>query len=683
MMSEPGSPRSFLKGKTLWLVGAQLMLVALLSEAVLHLWSQRQAQQQWMQVLAEANQTRAILESELNAAAALATGVGIYVSAREGNLNDADLDRMLEAVFERGSYFRNIGLAPGNRIEYIYPLEGNEAALGLDYEALPEQWPVVQEIIATGSGRLAGPLELAQGGEALLYREPISVNGEHWGILSSVINSSLIARTLGPLMDASGAATALRGKDALGAAGDTILGDPSVFDSPGAVYLDIYVPGGTWQLAARPLASAIALPQGVRPAVWGLMLVLVFAVIGSVRAVLQRTTLARLEALVQERTHSLAEANGLLSSVLDAAKDVSIIATDQNGLITLFNKGAEQMLGYSADEMVEQKTPEVLHKAEEVWARAKEVEQKTGHRLSPFEAITRRAAQGDQDISEWTYIRKDGSTLPVDLVICPIYGPDTRLTGFLGIATDITERKRVDRIKNEFVATVSHELRTPLTSIIGSLTLLQHQVKDSLPEQGSTLLQMAIRNADRLAALINDLLDISKIEAGMLELNMSAFSLEPLIHESIALQKGYADKFDVTMRLANTVSDLQVYVDASRLQQVLSNLLSNAIKFSPAGGEVVVRMERVEGRARISIQDEGQGIPEAFQPRLFDKFTQADSSDSRSLGGTGLGLAICRELMVQMQGHIDFTTEVGQGSVFWIELPLSDQLTTTEMVRAQ
>lgn len=669
-MPKQKSPIPFFSGKRICFVGAQLILVALLSEVVVHLWSQRQVQQQWIQVLAEANQARALLESELNAAAALATGVGIYVSAREGDLDVADLDRMLEAVFERGPYFRNIGLAPGNRIEYIYPLEGNEAALGIDYEALPEQWPVLREIIATGKGRLAGPLELVQGGEALLYREPISVQGEHWGILSSVIDSSLIARTLGPLMDASGAAIALRGKDAMGAEGDTILGDPSVFEGSSTIFLDIFVPGGTWQLAAKPLPYTLALPPAGRPAVWGMMLLLVFAIKGSFRAFFQRATLKQLEEVVEERTHSLAESNGLLNSVLDAARDVSIIATNRDGLITLFNSGAERILGYSAKEVVGRETPEIFHRAEEILARVVEVEQKIGERLPPFKAIVHRAAQGDQDISEWTYIRKDGSTLPVELVICPIYGSDSRKTGFLGIATDITERKRVDRIKDEFVATVSHELRTPLTSIVGSLSLLHHQEKANLPEQSHTLLQLAIRNADRLAALINDLLDISKIEAGMLELNMGCCSLGPLIYESIELQKSYAAQFDVTLRADISDSDLSVHVDASRLQQVLSNLLSNAIKFSPKEGVVVVRMESKGDKARVSIEDEGQGIPEDFQPRLFDKFTQADSSDSRSAGGTGLGLSICRELMEQMQGQIGFSSEPGKGTVFWIELSL-------------
>lgn len=648
----------------------QLLLVALISEVVLHLWKQRQVQEQWLQVTAETNQARALLESELNAAAALATGVGIYVSAREGNLNAAELDRMLEAVFDRGPYFRNVGLAPGNRIEYLYPLAGNEAALGLNYEALPDQWAILQEIIASGQGRLAGPLELVQGGEALLYREPIFVQREYWGILSSVIDASSILSILDPLREASAAAIALRGKDALGAEGETILGDDSVFDNPSAIFQDIFVPGGTWQLAAMPIASAITLPSGARPAVWAIALILILAVFGSLRSLLQRTTLKRLETIVEERTHRLAETNGLVTSVLNAAKDFSIIATDRDGLITLFNAGAERMLGYSATEMVGRKTPEIIHCSDEIMERAKEVERSTGRCLSPLESILSRATLGGQDISEWTYIRKDGSRLPVMLDISPIYGVGGQLTGYLGISTDITEQKRVDRIKNEFLATVSHELRTPLTSIIGSLSLLQNQSSTMPVQQADGLLQMAIRNADRLATLINDLLDISKIEAGMLELNMKNLPLHPLVQESLELQKGYADRFNVVLHLELAGHNPLVCVDDSRLQQVLSNLLSNAIKFSPPGGEVIVRIEVSGSRARVSVQDEGPGIPADFHPKLFDKFTQADSSDSRSLGGTGLGLAICRELIEQMKGQIGFVSELGKGAVFWLELPL-------------
>ncbi|MBB1518528.1 sensor histidine kinase [Aquipseudomonas guryensis] len=236
---------------------------------------------------------------------------------------------------------------------------------------------------------------------------------------------------------------------------------------------------------------------------------------------------------------------------------------------------------------------------------------------------------------------------------------------------DITEEKRLARMQREFVATVSHELRTPLTSITGALGLVSGGVLGELPDKARDMLEIARQNSQQLALLVNDLLDMEKLLAGQMVFNLQPQALLPLVELAVRNNQGYAEQHGVKLKLSSQV-DAWVRVDALRLEQVLNNLLSNAAKFSPSGAEVEISIALCEGWARVSVQDHGLGIAPEFHPRVFDKFTQADCSDTRSKGGTGLGLAITRQLLERMGGRIDFHSRVGEGSTFYFELPLSD-----------
>lgn len=240
-----------------------------------------------------------------------------------------------------------------------------------------------------------------------------------------------------------------------------------------------------------------------------------------------------------------------------------------------------------------------------------------------------------------------------------------------GTNADITDRKEIESLKNEFIATVSHELRTPLTSIVGALDLLKETAGADLPPQAATFLDMAIGNSDRLAALVNDVLDIEKIEAGKAEFDLKPVRIDAFLEHALKTNEIYAQRFGVAFRLKQPVPDVAVLADDQRLMQVVTNLLSNAAKFSPHGQIVSVAATRANGRLRVSVTDRGAGIPEAFRGRIFSKFAQADSSDIRARGGTGLGLAICKALIERMNGEIGFESEVGRGTTFHFELPLA------------
>ncbi len=225
-------------------------------------------------------------------------------------------------------------------------------------------------------------------------------------------------------------------------------------------------------------------------------------------------------------------------------------------------------------------------------------------------------------------------------------------------------------VKSQFVSIVSHELRTPLTSIKGSLELINSEKLGPVPARIMPLVEMASKNSRRLAHLIDDLLDLQKIEAGEMTFKRELVSVPALVSEAISDNFGLAEKFQVTLRQeASDVAPLFVMADASRLMQVLSNMISNAAKFSFEGGEVVVGSAVRGDRVRIYVRDEGVGIPEGSREKVFERFTQLDSSDQRRAGGTGLGLSISREIVQSFGGIIDYESVEGAGSTFFVDLP--------------
>ena len=343
----------------------------------------------------------------------------------------------------------------------------------------------------------------------------------------------------------------------------------------------------------------------------------------------------------------------LLDNVIDA-----IITIDDRGHIQSFNQAAERIFGYQQAMVLGRNVSMLMPEPESSLH--------DGY-------ISRFKHSGEARIigvagRELFGLRSNGEQFPMELSVSAIQYQGERR--FIGVIRDITERKRIDQMKNEFVSTVSHELRTPLTSITDALGLISGGALGAMPEAATGMLQIAYKNSQRLGLLINDLLDMDKLVAGKMTFHFSIQPLRPLIEETLLSNQPYAEEYDVSWNLQIPDHDIRVRVDALRLQQVLANLLSNAAKFSPAGSQVHVSSAAHEGFVRISIEDQGSGIPAEFHSRIFGKFTQHDSSDTRQKGGTGLGLAISKQLIERMHGRIGFDSPPGRGACFWIELPL-------------
>ncbi|HEY2685705.1 MAG TPA: PAS domain S-box protein [Steroidobacteraceae bacterium] len=270
---------------------------------------------------------------------------------------------------------------------------------------------------------------------------------------------------------------------------------------------------------------------------------------------------------------------------------------------------------------------------------------------------------------EQRYLHRSGRVIWVLLSVSLVRSGEGEPSFFVLQVQDISEQKEVDRIKGEFISVVSHELRTPLTSIRGSLGLIVGAMAGGLPDKVKSLLDVAYKNCERLIVLINDILDMDKIAAGKMRLNVKELNLKHLVGQTVLAMEAYAEKFGVAIDLSPIDPRLMVRVDEDRLVQALSNLLSNAAKFSNRNGPIRVNTEVGESRVRILVADQGSGIPDEFRGRIFEKFSQADSSTTRRAGGTGLGLHITRQIVESMGGSIGYESTTGVGTTFWVEFP--------------
>ena len=487
----------------------------------------------------------------------------------------------------------------------------------------------------------------------------------------------------------------------------------------------------------------------------------------------------------------LLEARARLQAVLDAATEVSIIATTTDGTITLFNHGAERMLGYSADEMVGRITPEKIHLRSEVEQRGRELSAQFGRTIEGFDVFVALARHGLAEEREWTYCTKSGERLTVSLVVTPVTGAGGEISGFLGVARDMTQQKRtehalrtseetlraivtnslsglvtvdergmvtsfnpaarrmfgyetdepieqlhvtlliaqgalgaegsleqahrraigrvtermarrkngeefpielalfefhtasgrqfaghiidisgrreVERLKQEFVSTVSHELRTPLTSMLGSLDLLRGGVLGELTPDAREMIEIANRNAVRLIALINDILDLDRLESSGMQMTLGRVALPQIGRGVLEAVAAFAEREGIAVDL--DLPDAKVVADEGRIVQVLVNLVSNAIKFSPRGSRITVAASMGENEVTISVTDQGRGIPAAMLGKIFERFEQVEAGDARKNRGSGLGLAISRLIVERHGGSIGVESTERIGSRFWFTLP--------------
>lgn len=409
------------------------------------------------------------------------------------------------------------------------------------------------------------------------------------------------------------------------------------------------------------------------------------------------------------------------TAILDHA-GYAVVGTRTDGTIEIFNQAAERMLGYTADEMVGKATPAVFHDPAEVAGQAKRLSETLRRPVEAgLDAFVAEALAGHRSEHEWTFVRKDGKRFPVILSVTALRDDDNAVTGFLGMAVDISDRREREaaltraqtelqrrlndlelanqRIETEaarqvslledlalardeaqaayaeksrFLATMSHEIRTPMNGVVGVLGLLKST--ELSPEQAN-LVATALRSGNELIQTTTDILDLSKLEAQKTELELSDFDVRELMTDVVSLLRPAALSKGIELR-HELAADLPAYLkgDPHRIRQVVMNLISNAVKFTLNGSVTLLVDGKVrdggEINLRTRIKDTGIGIDQEAVKRLFTRFTQAEQSTTRQYGGTGLGLAICKQLTELMGGEIGVESQFGVGSTFWFKIPL-------------
>jgi two-component system sensor histidine kinase VicK len=359
---------------------------------------------------------------------------------------------------------------------------------------------------------------------------------------------------------------------------------------------------------------------------------------------------------ITEQTKAEEELNALTQqhqSILDSVGD-GIWGMDMEGKLTFINRSAAQMLGYSAQELLGKEMHALIHHS-----RA----DGTPYPVEECPIMGSAKRETPLHVDDDVFWRKDGRLLPVEYVACPLVAKG-HVDGIVVAFADVTERRRLDRMKDEFIATVSHELRTPLTSLRAALGLVASGALEKRPEKIPQMLDIALGNCDRLVRLVNDIVDFERIGSGSLPLHKAEWNAIDLLRRAMDPERSTAARAGLTFRI--DAQPVDVWVDGDRILQVLGNLIRNAIKFSEKGGEIRLAA-RASGEKEVTfeVQDQGAGIPPEKLDLIFERFQQADASDSRLRGGTGLGLALCRGIVNQHGGRIWVTSNPGSGSTFY------------------
>lgn len=367
-----------------------------------------------------------------------------------------------------------------------------------------------------------------------------------------------------------------------------------------------------------------------------------------------------------EINEALTQTLALNMAILNSTQ-CGIFATDPQGVIVLFNAAAEALLDYQRQDVVHHWTPLRFFEADCVQTALMADDADAQLDLRPYPECT--PTLGQTKSTEWQWRRRDGTALQVSVTTMPILDIHKHVRGYVTVFDDLTEKKKLEVMKSDFVSVVSHELRTPLTSIKGSLSLLKSTLASTLDAGKMRLLDIGVDNCDKLVGLVSDILDIDKLSRGQMSLQRLPQSLVPVVERALTMNAPYAAQLNVRYEFSPPERIGLVSIDAERILQVLTNLLSNAAKFSSAGQAVTIFIEQDDKQVTVGVRDHGAGIPEDFKDKIFERFTQSGSVNTRSKPGSGLGLTIAKSLVELHGGTIRFESKEGAGTTFYIHLP--------------
>ncbi|MBZ9611863.1 CHASE domain-containing protein [Rheinheimera maricola] len=538
-------------------------------------------------------------------------------------------------------------------VEYIEPLAGNEAVIGLNILSNPVRLAAIFSALDSGQLSVSEKINLLQSNEdaVLLFFPVYSVPAldeaqrrEHIaGFVTAVLAFKPLIENL--LTEKDSSMLEMRLTDVSN--NNALLYQTAALPQSTPLQLEqslnITVGGRQWQAQYWLSAEYKSLNSDFL-AFYVLTIGLLFT---SILGAFLLVVTGRAHYIGQLVTKRSAELKGVLDNAIDA-----ILTFDSKGNIESVNPAGEKLTQYPATQLINKSVQMILPKLE----------------LDPLVESELHNSPLNARFDS-TVMRQDTAAIPVEVALSKMeFNGESRFTVIL---RDLTERHEAEKIKDDIISTVSHELRTPLTSIMGSLGLVSSGVTGPLPQKAAELVSLAMQNSQRLTMLVNDILELSKHQTENYQLAQEPIALETFLTKAINLNAGYASQYDVKLVLQQVPTDMVISGDEVKLMQVMANLLSNAIKYSPRHGCVTVFTAISAPQfVDIAVQDQGNGIPLAFQQQVFQRFSQADSTDTRRVGGTGLGLAIAKIIVEKHQGKIWFETVEGKGCTFFIRLPL-------------
>lgn len=644
------------------------MLPILITEQVIeHLAQSRALEQERLGVLTSLSTLRARIEGMVNANLLMVRGLAAVISANP-DIDQNEFARIAQGLVDERHALRNIAGAPDMVISLLYPLAGNEGAMGLNYRTHPTQAPAALRVVETGQPVLAGPLPLLQGGMGIVAREPVFIpptdaggQPRFWGLVSSIFDVDLLYRQTGLLEALPTLRLALRGTDGKGAQGEVFFGDPGVY-ARSPVMTDIVLPGGAWQLAATP-KPGWGQPTGL------LWLIRLLGLLSAFAAGVIAYLLAR-------GRQALARSEIRLRTLLDTIPDL-VWLKDADGFFLACNPRFEQCFGALESDILGKGDHDFVPAAQADFFRAKD------------RAVI--AAGCPLANEEWLTFASDGYRGLFETLKTPVRDARGAIVGVLGIAHDISERKRAENairqlnadledrarartaelaaINKEletFTYSVSHDLKAPLRGIDGYSRLLLADHGQQLDEEGRLFLDNVRRGVDQMSQLIEDLLAYSHLERRGLH--------DVTVDLAVVVERILAERRDDLQALGGCVTvdlaeSLTARADPDGLSMVLRNLLDNALKFSGAGVAPCIAIEGAtseHGRI-LAIRDHGIGFDMHFHDRIFEIFQRLQRAEEYP--GTGIGLAIVRKAMERMGGRVWAESAPGQGATFFLELP--------------
>ncbi len=614
-----------------------------------------------LEVSGQLNQLRAALEGNLYNNANLVRGLAAAI-ATEPDMGQKRFAAIAKQLFKGRQQLRNIGAAPDLVIRLMYPLKGNERAIGLDFQKNEGQRKAA--LLAKDQRQIiiAGPLELAQGGEAFIARLPVFIDdesergGDFWGLISTVIDIQKLYADSGLFAASTTLDIAIQGKDGTGSSGAFFYGDESIAKQEPSI-ATVSLPYGEWKMYAIPKEGWPV--RGERQT-----FLIVELLIGGAFIVLSLVFAGK---LLSEREGITAELNNQKFAMDEHA---IVSATDIDGTITYVNDKFCEVSGYSRDELL---------------GKNHRIVNSNYHSGEFFDEMWHTISAGKVWHGEIRNKAKEGTYYWVSSTIVPFLNHDGKPIQYIAVRTDITadkdnqkmlehtmaEAEIANKTKSEFLASMSHEIRTPMTGILGFTDLL---LEENHSRSANKKIMNIKTSATALLGILNDILDLSKLDSGKLEIEKVYFDPSQIANDvtQIFYQTCPANKKDNLIITSKVTADFPkgISADSTRLRQVLINLMGNAVKFTDAGS-VTLHCKKVQDSDVLKFQvvDTGIGIDKETQGKLFGDFVQADASISRKYQGTGLGLAICKRLVELMGGEIGIESIPKQGSTFWFTLP--------------